>query len=396
MLDMGIIRRSQSSYAAPVVIVPKPDKSNRICIDFRKLNRLTRIDPEPMVAVQDVLEKMGGDRYYSTVDLSKGYWQIPVAKEDIHKTAFVVADGTYEFLRMPFGMVNAGATLVRGVRQLLHGLSQVDSYIDDIIIHTKTWSEHVEVLREVFRRLSDAGLTIRPSKCVLGADKVDFIGHQLMGGKMTPKENNIEKIRNAPRPTTKTEIRSFLGLTGFYREYIPHYSTIAAPLTDMTTKGKPQKVVWDETAEKAYTELKMRVTARPILQLPDNNKAFILRTDASDKGMGAMLLQEHEGKLFPVIFASKKLAERERRYSTMERECLAIIWAIRKFQLYLYGREFILQTDHQPLIYLQRAKFLNDRIMRWAMFLQNYSMKIESIKGKDNHGADFLSRADVQ
>jgi hypothetical protein len=392
MMDMRVIRRSKSAYAAPVVIVKKPDQTNRICIDFRKLNKVTVVDPEPMVSIPDVLEKMAGDFYFSTIDLSKGYWQIPVAEKDIHKTSFVTPDRQYEFLKMPFGMVNAGATLVRAMREVLKDMECVHSYIDDIIVHTKTWEQHIQVLSELFLRLTKSGFTIRPTKCKLGEIEVEFIGHKLSYGKATPIENNIEKIRQAKRPETKTQVKSFLGLTGFYREYMPSYSTIAAPLTDLTRKGQPQKVIWNDAAEKAYRVLKAMITRKPVLRLPDQRKEFYLRTDASDVGVGATLMQEDEGKLYPVSYASRKLNDRERKYSTMERECLGIVWAVKKFDLYLFGRKFTLQTDHQPLTYLDRSKYLNSRIMRWAMFLQSYNMKIQAIKGKDNHGADFLSR----
>ena len=190
----------------------------------------------------------------------------------------------------------------------------------------------------------------------------------------------------------KTQVRSFIGLTVYYREYIPHYSTIASPLTDLTKKGEPKKVRWQEPQEKAYTSLKAMLTSAPILRIPDVKKPFVLRTDASDVGLGAVLLQEYDGKLYPVSYASRKLLDRERNYSAIEKECLAVVWGIKKYMRYLYGVEFVLQTDHQPLIYINQAKFENSKVMRWAMYLQNFRIKVESIKGKDNVGADYLSR----
>ena len=205
-------------------------------------------------------------------------------------------------------------------------------------------------------------------------------------------EENVAKIRDAPRPRTKKEIRSFLGLTGFYRSYLPNYAAIAAPLSDLTRKGLPNVIVWGDAQEKTYITLKHLLTSQPVLKLPDPDRLYILRTDASDAGIGAILLQEYDGTLYPVSFASKKLTDREKNYSTMEKECLAVVWGVRRFMLYLYGQEFVLQTDHEPLLYINKAKLLNGRIMRWAMFLQNYRIKIESIKGRDNIGADYLSR----
>lgn len=335
---------------------------------------------------------MAKKRFFTRIDLSKGYWQIPVAERDIPKTAFITPDGTYEFVKMPFGMVNSGATLARGMRKLIDDLDDVDNYVDDIIVHTVTWDDHLRALDELFSRLSEAKLTARPTKCVIGAKAIDVIGHRISGGVKGLQEENVRKIEDAARPQTKKEVRAFIGLTGYYRDFIPNYAAKAAPLTDLTKKGQPNKVRWEQPQEKAFMTLKSEITSEPILHLPDSSKPFVLRTDASDVGIGAVLMQDQEGKLFPVSYASRKLSPRERKYSTIKRECLAIVWAIQKYRVYLYGREFVLQTDHQPLIYLNRAKFLNDRIMRWAMFLQSYAMRIESIKGSENVGADYLSR----
>ena len=394
MLDMGVIRPSQSPYAAPVVLVRKKDGSNRVCVDYRKLNYVTVVDPEPMVKIEDVFRDLCKDRFFSKIDLSKGYWQFPIREEDVHKTGFVTPDGEYEFLRMPFGMVNSGATLVRGVRQLLEGLPNTTAYIDDILVHTETWEEHISTLEALLQRMQEAKLTARPSKCVVGAACVEFVGHRIRRGTVSAIDDNISRILEAPRPRTKTELRSFLGLANFYRSYIPNFAAVAVPLTDLTRKGQPRMLAWEETQEKAFNSLKELMASKPILKLPELDKQFVLRTDASDKGVGAVLLQDHDGSLFPVAYASKKLSDRgERKYSTMERECLAVVWGVKKFVLYLYGRSFVLQTDHQPLVFLNRAKLLNDRIMRWALFLQNHRMHIVSIRGADNVGADYMSRA---
>ncbi|CAB4030731.1 Retrovirus-related Pol poly from transposon [Paramuricea clavata] len=179
----------------------------------------------------------------------------------------------------------------------------------------------------------------------------------------------MKKIRDAKRPRTKKKVKAFLGLIGYYREFIPNYAVKAVPLSDLTKKAQPNQVIWSDAQEKAYSTLKTELTR-----------------------LGAVLLQEHDGKLSPVSYASRKLTESEKKYSTIEIECLAVVWAVRKFLIFLYGTEFTLQTDLQPLVYLKTVKFLNNKVMRWAMFLQNYGIKIESIKGVDNVGADYLSR----
>ena len=392
MLDLGVVRESKSPYASPVVIVKKPDGSNRVCVDYRKLNKLTVFDPEPMPTAEELYHKLSEDRFYSKIDLSKGYWQVKVADKDVHKTAFVTPDGHYEFLKMPFGMVNSGATLKRGLKRILADMPNVVFYWDDILVHTKTWEDHLKTLRQLFQRLADTNFTIRPSKCVLGTDNVDFIGHRLSEGMKGVKDDNVKKIMDAPRPTTKKQVRSFMGLANYYREYIPNFAAVTAPLTDLVKKGQSNIVRWEEAQERAFQTVRQVLSDKPVLHLPDPSKTFILRTDASNEGVGAILMQEHDGKLHPVSYASKKLSGAEKNYSTIEKECLAIVWGVRRFELYIQGVPFVLQTDHQPLNYLNSAKFANARIMRWAMYLQNFDMKLDSIKGSQNFGADYLSR----
>ena len=311
MISLGIIRESSSPYASPVVIVKKKDGSNRICVDYRKLNKLTIADPEPMITAEDLFQQLGRSRYFSKIDLSKGYWQIPVAEEDVPKTAFVTPDGCYEFLRMPFGMKNLGATLVRGMRQLLSGMDHVSSYIDDLIIYTEDWESHLRALEELLGRLQRADLAARPTKCLFGTKLVDFLGHLVGGEWITVNDENLEKIRHTRRPTTKKEVRSFLGLANYYRDHIPSFAAISAPLSDLTKKGQPTRVQWGDPQEKAFVNLQRSLLRRPILRVPDYTKTFVLKTDASNRGLGAALMQQHEGKYHPVAYGSKKLTSAE-------------------------------------------------------------------------------------
>ena len=271
-------------------------------------------------------------------------------------------------------------------------MKDVAFYWDGILVHTRTWEEHLKTLRELFRRLAQAGMMIKPSKCIFGVDSIDFLGHQLQQGLIGLLEDNVDKIRKTPRPATKKQVRSFVGLAGYYRDFIPNFAVVAARLSDLTRKGQPSKVEWGDAQEKAYQTIKNLLTNDPILHLPDPEKTFVLRTDASDFGIGAVLMQEHGGKLFPICYASKKLSNAELNYSTIEKECLALLWGIKRFHMYLYGVRFVLQTDYEPLKYMSSAKFTNNRLMQWAMFLQNYNMKVEGIKGSDSVGADYLSR----
>ena len=392
MLSMGIISKSTSPYACPLTMVVKPDGTYRVCCDTRRLNAKTEFDAEPVADQEEIFSQIAEDHYFSKIDLSKGYWQIPMEEKSKKYATFVTHNGLYKFEVMPFGLVNSAATFSRVMRILLQGLEKVHNYIDDILIHTQTWEEHISIVKEIFRRLRRANLTARPSKCFIGFSELEFLGHMVGRGVMKPKPDKVEAIQNAVRPETKTQLRSFLGLAGYYRKFIPDFSAIACPLTDCTKKGEPNKIRWGNPQEEAFKALKCKLASSPILHLPHLQKTFILRSDASDKGIGAVLLQEHAGEKFPVAYISKKLTKCQRAYSVMEKECLAIIWAILRFQAFLYGREFVIETDHQPLSCLRKSKVANGRIMRWALALQPYRYRLEVIKGTKNVGADYMSR----
>ena len=310
------------------------------------------------------------------------------------KTAFSTQEGLYTFKIMPFGLVCAPAVFTKLMRTLLRGVKGVDNYTDDILIHTASFDDHVKFLEEVPKPLSEANMTAKPSKCFFGFETIEFLGHNVGNGYITPIMKTLKKIEEAERPKTKKQVRSFLGLTGYYRDFIKNYSTIVAPLTDLTKKTKPNKVIWEEEHENSYNELKLALNKAPVLRLPDMEKGFVLQTDASDVGLGAVVMQRYDGLLFPVCYASRMRLPRKRHYSVVERECLALVWAIQKFHVLLYGKTFTLQTDHASLAHINKAKLTNSRVLRWSLVLQEYSLKVEAIKGTLNVCADFLSRID--
>ncbi|XP_062602901.1 uncharacterized protein LOC134264647 [Saccostrea cucullata] len=392
MLQMKVIEHSTSPYSAPVVIARKKDGTNRFCIDFRKLNSVTVFDAEPMPNPDSIFSKLTGKKFISKIDLSKGYWQVQMEEDSKPLTAFSTPAGLYQFRKMPFGLVNAPATFSRLMRNLLHGMENVENFIDDIMVFTDTFAEHLSTLKILFTRLRDAGLTARPTKCFIGFEQIDCLGYLVNDQRLKPEDDKIEAIKNAPIPETKKQVRSFLGLVGFYRKFIPNFSAIAIPLSDLTKKGNPNRVQWTECHQGAFDSLKQLLCSRPILKLPDMQKPFILRTDAADEGIGAVLLQMEGDEKFPVAYASRKLQKREKSYAVIEKECLAVVWGIQKFHQYLYGKDFVLETDHQPLMYMNKAKTENSRLMRWALQLQPYHFRIVAIKGSENVGADYLSR----
>jgi len=392
MLRLGLVEYSMSPYSTPMIAVKKKDGSNRLCLDFRKINKITVFDAEPMPNQDAIMAKISHSKYFSKIDLSKGYWQLPLDKDSRKVTAFQTSKGLLQFTVMPFGLVNASATFNRLMRILFSDVANVETFVDDILIHTDNWQDHIITLECVLAILKDAGLTARPCKTEIGKSSIEYLGHCVGSGTSSTTGDKIKRVLNMAVPRTKKEVRSFLGLTGYYRQYIADYATIASPLTDLTRKSVPNKVSWEICHQDAFDRLRNALASKPILKLPDMNREFIVQTDASDIGLGAVLLQVWENERWPVMYASRKLKTEERNYSIIEKECLAIIWSLKKFYQYLYGRHFVIETDHQPLKYLQTSCQLNARLMRWAIYLQQFRFSVRNIKGVDNVGADCLSR----
>ncbi|XP_063600361.1 uncharacterized protein LOC134776542 [Penaeus indicus] len=395
MMQLGIIEASDSSFSTPILVVPKKDGNHRLCLDFRRLNKIVKFDAEPMCDPESIFCRLSHRRYFSKIDLTKGYWQIPLEKDSRKFTAFSTPAGLFQFTVLPFGLVNAPAAFNRLMRSLFGNMEGVETFLDDILVHATTWDQHCILLEQVLTKLCNANLTARPTKCELGKTTLEYLGHIVGEGQLKPTVEKTINIIDTPPPTSKKQVRSFLGLSGYYRRYIENYASIAAPLTELVKKSAPSKVTWREEHQRAFDRLKYALSDKPILKLPDINNPFILRTDASEVGLGAVLLQEDADEKLPVAYASRKLSNTEQKYSVIERECLAVVWATKKFYKFLYGREFYLETDHQPLVYLDTAKSLNGRLMRWALALQEYRMIIRYIRGSENVGADFLSRNPV-
>ena len=397
MLDLEIIEPSKSPYSSPVVLVRKKDGSCRFCIDFRGLNKITVFDAEPIPNVEDLFVMLAHSRFFTKIDLAKGYWQILVLPEDRPKTAFATHQGLFQFIRMPFGLVSAPAVFARMMRMLHLADLSAENFFDDILVHSASWSDHLHHVRNVLDRLKSYGLTARPSKILAGFQSLEFLGHVVGSGVLRPDESKTEKILQVSTPTTKKQVRSLLGLLSFYRRYIPGFASVAAPLTDLTKEGgrSCRSIHWTPDCASALQEIQDILSRKPVLLLPRLDLPFVLQTDASSTGLGAVLLQEFEDSLHPVCFASRKLLDREKRYSTIERECLAIVWAVHKFVRFLWGVRFVLQTDHRPLTYLRTSNFKNSRIMRWALSLQEFSFEVLPVSGQANVFADLLSRSAV-
>ena len=394
MLDHGVIEHSTSEWASPLVPVKKKDSTLRLCVDYRRLNSVSRVDPYPMPRVDDLIDRVGGAPFITTLDLTKGYWQVPVAKEDREKTAFTTPFGLFQFRQMPFGLQGAPATFQRMVDRLLDGIHDFSSaYIDDVIVFSRSWKDHLSHIEQVLQRIQDAGLTLCRKKCQFAMSECLYLGHTIGSGRVCPEEVKVRAIRNFQQPQTKKEVRSFIVLTGYYRKFIPQYASLAIPLTDLTRKTQPNQVTWTTECETAFQKLKSALCASPVLVNPDFKRMFTLQTDASDRGVGAVLSQlNDQGDDKPIAYFSPKLLPREERYSTIEKECLAIKLGVQAFHPYLMGCTFRIQTDHRSLEWLSRTKYTNSRFTRWSLFLQSYSYTIEYRTGHRNGNADGLSR----
>ena len=394
MLAHDIIEPSTSDWAAPIVLVKKQDGSLRLCVDYWRMNSVSKADAYPMPRIDELIDELGRARYLSTLDLTKGYWQVPVSTDAQRKTAFTTPFGLFQFRRMPFGLQGAPATFQRMMDKLLDGIGDfAKAYIDDLVIFSTSWEEHLQHLRTVLQRLQEAGLTVKPTKCQFGMEECTYLGHVVGGGKVQMELSKIAAVQSFGVPRTKREVRSFLGLTGYYRKFIPQYASIASPLTDLIRKSEPNRVEWTPACAAAFAKLKTILCSAPVLRTPDFEKPFVLQTDASQRGVGAVLSQlDKDGADHPVAFFSRKLLPREERYSTIEKECLAIKLGIHTFRVYLLGRPFTIQTDHRSLEWLDRVKENNARLTRWSRLLQPYQYRVEYRPGSGNGNADGLSR----
>lgn len=397
MLASGIIKKSSSPYNAPIWVVPKKiDNSGmqkwRVVVDYRKLNDITISDKFPIPNIEDLFSKLGKCLYFTTLDLAKGFHQIPISIEDGHKTAFSTHTGHYEFTRMPFGLKNAPASFQRMMNEVLHDYINniCVVYLDDILVFSTSLHEHIVSLRKIFRRLADYNLKVQIDKCNFFKRESEYLGHVITEHGIKPNPAKIEIIRKISLPRTVKDIRSFLGVTGFYRKFIKDYGRIALPLIKYLKKDFKIDMS-DPEYINSFEKLKILLCQSPVLAYPNFEKVFLLTTDASNASLGAVLSQGGH----PVAFASRTLDKHECNYSTIEKELLSIVWATKYFRPYLFGRKFKIQTDHKPLIWLNSLKEPNMKLHRWKMKLNEYDFDIEYIKGKANQVADFLSRVNI-
>ena len=392
MLKEGVIRESNSPWSSPVVLVQKKDGSWRFCVDYRKLNSLTHRDAYPLPRIDETLDTLGGSKFFTTLDLASGYWQLEIEEADKEKTAFSTRQGHFKFNVMPFGLTNAPATFQRLMECLLAGLSpeQCMIYLDDIIVFSSSVEQHLQRLDRILSRIRAAGLKLQAKKCCFVQEQVRYLGHVISAEGIRPDESKVQAVATYPVPKDVKQLRQFLGLANYYRRFVRGYSELAAPLHILLRKEK--KFLWSPEAQKAFDKLKYCLITPPVLSFPDFTQEFIVHTDASDTAIGGVLSQVQDGHERVISYWSRQLQKSERRYSTIEREALAVVSAVKEFYPYLYGFTFTLVTDHNPLTALKGLKDVGGRLSRWLLFLQQFQYRIVYRPGKHHTNADALSR----
>ncbi|KAK8625988.1 hypothetical protein V6N13_133643 [Hibiscus sabdariffa] len=388
LLDRGFIRPSTSPWGAPVLFVKKKDESLRMCIDYRQLNKMTVKNKYPLPRIDDLFDQLEGATVFSKIDLRSGYYQLKVKEQDVLKTAFRTRYGHYEFLVMPFGLTNAPAAFMDLMNRVFHEyLDQfVVVFIDDILVYSRTEEDHDRHLRLVLQTLLENQLYAKLSKCEFWIREVVFLGHVVSSEGIRVDPKKVEAIVNWKQPTSVTEIRSFLGLAGYYRRFVSGFSKVAAPLTKLLQKGV--KYEWSDARQQAFEKLKEALINAPVLTQPVSGKEFVVYSDASYVGLGCVLMQE--GRV--VAYASRQLKVHEKNYPTHDLELAAVVFALKIWRHYLYGEKCIVYTDHKSLKYLMTQKELNLRQRRWLELLKDYDLSIEYHPGKANVVADALSR----
>lgn len=387
MLDQGIIQYSSSPYASPIVLVKKKDGSWRLCVDYRGLNKQTIKDKYPIPLLEDLLDELGGSTHFSKLDLRAGFHQLRMHPPDVYKTAFKTHAGHYEYLVMPFGLTNAPCTFQGLMNHVFRHIARkfLLVFFDDILVYSPSWDTHLTHLAEVFSVLRQQQLYLKPSKCTFGATVIEYLGHFISAAGVSTDPEKIKAIENWPIPTSQKQLRSFLGLANYYRRFIQGYSIIARPLTNLLKKDG---FLWNLEATAAFDNLKAALMHTPVLALPNFDKDFVVETDASNTGIGAVLMQESH----PICYISRALGPRHQGLSVYEKELLAVVHAVQTWSSYLTHRPFIIKTDQKSLKYLLDQKVTTPFQHMWLSKLMGYTYEIQYKQGKENHAADALSR----
>lgn len=394
MLANDIIEPSNSIWHSPVVMVKKRSGEWRFAVDYRKLNKITVPLSSPLPHLDTVFDAIGHakPRYFSSLDLRSGFWQIKMSEKSKHKAAFITQEGIYEWKRMPFGLMNAPISFQTVMTHVLRGLNFKSClvYVDDILVFSQTFEEHLIHLEQVFSRLRDANLKLNPEKCDFGRDEIKYLGFILSAEGVVVDKERMKVVKEYPIPKTERDIRSFLRMANYYRKFIPNYSKLASPLSSLLKKDV--KFEWSELCQQSFDCIKQALTSTPVLAYPNTEKPFILTCDASDYAIGYTLSQlDDRNKEHVIAYGGKSLTTEERKWSTTDKECYAVLKGIEHYHTYLANTKFTVVTDHKSLVWLMTAKH-NGRLERWSLRLQEYNFEVVHRPGKSNVVADALSR----
>lgn len=392
MLQAGVIEPSSSPWSSNVVLAKKSDGSLRFCVDYRRLNDLTYKDSFPLPRIDTCLDALGGSMYFSTMDLRSGFWQVAIDPRDADKTAFVTRKGQFRFKVLSFGLANSPSIFQRLMTMVLAGLHWDIClvYIDDIIVMGKSFEEHKQNVAEVLQRLRLAGLKLKPTKCRLFQERVTFLGHVISSQGIEPDPKKVSCIATWPEPKNLTEVRSFLGLASYYKNFVEGFGEAARPLYELTRKNVP--FVWDERRCQAFETLKARLCSAPVLAAPTIEGDFVLDVDASTFGAGAILHQYQAGVLRVIGYASRQFNGAERSYCTTRQELAAVVFGLKRFRQYLLGRRVLVRSDHAALTYLRHTKEPVGQQARWLDFVEQFDVTVQHRSGSANRAADALSR----
>ena len=392
LLENGLAEHHVGEWSSPPVVVPKPDGQWRVCQDYRKVNNLIEADVFPIPRILDCIDEVGDSTFLSKFDLLKGFYQLPLDEEAQNILAFSTHKGLFKYRVLPFGVKIAPSAFQRVMNDVLRGISGVKCYLDDVVIFSNEWKEHLNTIDEVLKRFSEYNLVVNLSKSEFCKAEITYLGHRVGGGKIRPKAANIQALLDMEAPKSVKGVRRVLGAFGFYRRFCPNFAKISYPLTELLKKNR--RFVWSSECDRSFSLLKSILESDPILKAPDFDKPFSLYVDASGSGIGGMLAQaNNDGVDLPVAYYSKKLNKFQRSYAPIELECLALVRALEHFEVYLSGGfEIQVYTDHNPLVFIQKMRNSNMKLLRWALYLQRFNINIKHIRGVDNAFADMLSR----
>ena len=389
LLEEGIIEISDSPFASPVVPVVKKDGSIRLCCDFRRLNEKTIPKSYPIPRTENLLEDLNHAEVFTILDLKNAYWHIPIREGDKHKTAFVVPNGKYQWNVMPFGLMDAAFSLSYVMNEVLREFEFAKSFYDDCIL-AGSKEKHFDQIRKVLNKFADYGIHVNLAKCQFMQNEVNFIGHIVDKTGVRPDKGKVSEIIDFQRPSNVNELKSFLGMASYFRKFIDQFSEKSAPLYNLLKRNV--NFEWSQTCEDSFTYIKLKLEDPTLLIHPDFDKPFILLTDASALAVGFALTQEVDGCLRPIIYGGRVLSEAEKRYCTTDRELLGIYFAVKRCEYYLLGHDFVVYTDHEPLIHLKAFKEIVNKRYRWIAYLESVNIIVRYIPGKKNVLSDYVSR----